>query len=176
MRRIPITAAIALTLLASALAQKPSQSSVYYPAAGDNWQRKPPAEAGFNPELLEQAVAFAKTQETRQPRDFSTQVQNFGALLGPIPKDRAETNGIIIRHGYIVAEWGETSKVDMTFSVTKTFVSTVVGLALDRGLIGSLNDRAKDAVGPEFQVNSFTPNPQLRPAVASDGSGVEWLA
>src|SRR2546428_7819967 len=115
MRRTLITAAIAMTLLASALAQ--SQSSVYFPAAGDNWQRKSPAEAGFSPELLDQAVAFAKTQETKQPRDFSTQVQTFGALLGPMPKERAETNGIIIRHGYIVAEWGDTAQVDPTYSV-----------------------------------------------------------
>src|SRR4249920_1804248 len=104
MKRILITTAIALTLLANVLAQKPSQSSIYYPEPGDRWQRKQPADVGFNPELLGQAVAFARTQESRQPRDFSTQVQTFGALLGPIPKDRAETNGVIIRHGYIVAE------------------------------------------------------------------------
>ncbi len=146
MRRILITTAIALTLLASALAQKPSQSSVYYPAAGDNWQRKPPAEAGFNVELLEQAVAFAKTQETRQPRDFSTQVQNFGALLGPMPKDRAETNGIITRHGYIVAEWGDTAHVDPTYSVAKSFLSTVLGLTLDRGMIKSMDDPVRNYI------------------------------
>src|SRR6266705_387590 len=140
MRRIFITAAIAMTLLASALAQKTSQSPVYYPAAGDNWQRKSPAEAGFNPEQLEQAVAFAKTQETKQPRDFSTQVQTFGALLGPMPKERAETNGIIIRHGYIVAEWGDTAHIDPTYSVAKSFLSTVLGLAIDRGMIKSIDD------------------------------------
>lgn len=140
MRRTLITAAIALTLLASALAQKPSQSSIYYPAPGDGWQRKSPAEAGFNPDLLDQAVAFAKTQETRQPRDFSTQVQTFGALLGPIPKDRALTNGIIVRHGYIVAEWGDTAAVDPTYSAAKSFLSTVLGLTIDRGMIKSIDD------------------------------------
>ena len=146
MRRILITAAIALTLLASALAQKASQSSVYYPAAGDNWQRKSPAEAGFSPELLEQAVAFAKTQETKQPRDFSTQVQTFGALLGPMPKERAETNGIIIRHGYIVAEWGDTAHVDPTYSVAKSFLSTVLGLTIDRGMIKSIDDPVRNYI------------------------------
>jgi CubicO group peptidase (beta-lactamase class C family) len=147
MRRILITTAIALTLLASALAQKPSQTSVYYPAAGGRWQRKPPADAGFNPELLEQAVAFAKTQETtRQPRDFSTQVQTFGALLGPIPKDRAETNGMIIRHGYIVAEWGDTAAVDPTYSVAKSFLSTVLGLTIDRGMIKNIDDPVRNYI------------------------------
>jgi len=148
MRRILILipAAIALTLLASALAQKASQSPVYYPAAGDNWQRKSPAEAGFSPELLEQAVAFAKTQESKQPRDFSTQVQTFGALLGPMPKERAETNGIIIRHGYIVAEWGDTAHVDPTYSVAKSFLSTVLGLTIDRGMIKSIDDPVRNYI------------------------------
>ena len=45
-------------------------------------------------------------------------------------------NGLIIRGGYVVADWGETTRVDMTHSVTKTFLSTVVGLAWQRGLIG----------------------------------------
>src|SRR5712692_1953399 len=131
MRRTLITAIITLTLLASvAIGQKPARPSIYYPSTGDTWQRKTPAEAGFDSALLEQAVAFAKTQESKMPRDFSTQVQTFGALLGPIPKERAETNGIILRHGYIVAEWGDTQHIDPTYSVAKSFLSTVLGLTI----------------------------------------------
>lgn len=145
MRQTRIMAAVALTLFSSVtnavVVQRPAAaSSVYYPGRGDSWQNRQPAEAGFDTELLEQAVAFAKTQETRQPRDFSTQVQNFGALLGPMPKERAETNGIIIRHGYIVAEWGDTAHVDPTYSIAKSFLSTVLGLTIDRGIIKSIDD------------------------------------
>ncbi len=151
MRRTLIAGIILLTLFASVpsavVGQRPAPaSSVYYPAAGDGWQRKAPAEAGFNAELLEQAIAFAKTQESKQPRDFSTQVQTFGALLGPIPKTRAETNGIIIRHGYIVAEWGDTAAVDPTYSVAKSFLSTVLGLTIDRGMIKSLDDPVRNYI------------------------------
>ncbi|MCA1613671.1 MAG: serine hydrolase, partial [Acidobacteria bacterium] len=39
-------------------------------------------------------------------------------------------------------------RVDMTFSVTKSFVSTAVGLAYDRKLIRSLDDRVRDYVAP----------------------------
>jgi CubicO group peptidase (beta-lactamase class C family) len=56
---------------------------------------------------------------------------------------------VIVRHGYLVAEWGEPQRVDMTFSVTKSFVSTVVGLAYDRGLIRDLDDKVKDYVPTE---------------------------
>src|SRR5215510_1565975 len=115
MRRILVASALAVTISAL-LASAGTAKSVYYYPPSDDWQRKPPAELGFNPEMLEQAVAFAKTQESKVPRDFSTQVQTFGALLGPIPKERGETNGIILRNGYIVAEWGDTNRIDPTYS------------------------------------------------------------
>jgi CubicO group peptidase (beta-lactamase class C family) len=57
---------------------------------------------------------------------------------------RAPLNGIIIHHGYVVAEWGETRKVDMTHSVSKTFLTTVVGLAWQKGLIHDITDKARD--------------------------------
>jgi CubicO group peptidase (beta-lactamase class C family) len=53
-----------------------------------------------------------------------------------------------VHKGYIVAEWGEPARVDMTHSVTKTFLTTVVGLAWQRGLIRDLNDRARDYMPP----------------------------
>lgn len=96
--------------------------------------------------LLAQAIAYAKMQESQVPRDFSTQVETFGSLLGPLPKERAETNGVVIRHGYIVAEWGDTKRVDPTYSVAKSFLSTLLGLALDRGLIRSLTDPVRQYV------------------------------
>jgi len=126
--------------------QKTAPEKVYFPEAGDKWQHKSPAESGFDAAAIEQAVAFAKTQETKQPRDFSTQVQTFGALLGPIPKTRAETNGIIIRHGYIVAEWGDTAAADPTYSVAKSFLSTVLGMTIDRGMIKNIDDPVRNYI------------------------------
>ena len=67
----------------------------------------------------------------------------FGEAIGPFA-DRGDPTGIIIHHGYIVAEWGDPSRVDMTHSVTKSFLSTVVGLAVDRKLIHSTNDKVSE--------------------------------
>src|SRR5688572_31458421 len=75
-------------------------AAVYYPAAGDAWQHKQPEAAGMDGALLEQAVAYAKTQASTIPPDFSTQVETFGRVLGPLPKARGEANGLVIRHGY----------------------------------------------------------------------------
>ena len=52
----------------------------------------------------------------------------------------------MVRHGYIVAEWGDTKRVDVTYSVTKSFLSTTVGLAVADGLIRSVDDAVRDYV------------------------------
>jgi CubicO group peptidase (beta-lactamase class C family) len=51
-----------------------------------------------------------------------------------------------VRHGYIVAEWGDTERVDMTFSVTKSYLATLGGLAWGRGLLGDWDDPVGDRV------------------------------
>jgi len=139
-----------LTVAAAASAQ------TYFPGRHD-WQKRSPEEMGMSSLRLKEAIDFAIANESKAPRDLALAHElsdfaraPFGQRIGPTTV-RAPLNGLVVRGGYIVAEWGETSKVDMTFSVTKTFLSTVVGLAYDRGLVGNLNDRAKDHVGPEFQ-------------------------
>lgn len=118
----------------------------YYPPKGDAWQRKSPAQVGMNNAKLDAAIEFAKTRESRVPRDFSTQEQTFGKLLGVMPKERGATNGIILRHGYIVAEWGDTRRVDPTYSVAKSFLSTILGLSIDRKLIKNIHDPVRNLV------------------------------
>ena len=56
--------------------------------------------------------------------------------------------GLVIKDGYVVAEWGDPQRVDMTFSVTKTFLSTTVGLAVMRGLIGDVHDPVRNYMPP----------------------------
>ena len=121
-------------------------SHQYYPPKGDGWQRKHPAQVGMNSAKLDMAVEFAKTRESRVPRDFSTQEQTFGKLLGVMPEERGTTNGIILRHGYIVAEWGDTRRACPTYSVAKSFLSTLLGLAIDRKLIKSIHDPVRNLV------------------------------
>ncbi|MGH9945321.1 MAG: serine hydrolase domain-containing protein [Pyrinomonadaceae bacterium] len=139
-----------VTLFQKASAQtdrgQKAATKFYYPPRGEAWQRKRPEEVGMDAALLARAVAYAKTQESKSPRDFSTQVETFGSMLGPLPKERGESNGLILRHGYIVAEWGDTRRADPTYSVAKSFLSTLLGLTLDRGLIESINDPVRQYV------------------------------
>lgn len=119
----------------------PVTTKTYYPSKGDNWEHRQPEQLGLDAAKLQQAVEWAKTQETTQmKKDFSTQEEIFGTPLGPLPADRAFTNGIILKDGYIVAEWGDTKAVDPTYSVAKSFLSTILGLTIDRGMIQSITD------------------------------------
>jgi CubicO group peptidase (beta-lactamase class C family) len=47
---------------------------------------------------------------------------------------------MILKDGYMVAQWGDIKRVDMTFSVTKSFLSTTALLALDENLIADVED------------------------------------
>jgi CubicO group peptidase (beta-lactamase class C family) len=112
----------------------------YYPPAGQ-WAHKTPAEMGMDPAKLNLALEFMKAHETASPaRDFSDQEIVNGKLLASIPTERAGTNALIIRHGYIVAEFGDTTRPDPTYSVAKSMLSTIAGIAVDRGLIPKVDD------------------------------------
>ncbi|MDX5423632.1 MAG: beta-lactamase family protein [Hymenobacteraceae bacterium] len=129
------------TAVATTQAAGQTTEKVYYPGKGDDWERRSAEEVGMDAARLQEAVDWAKQQETTQiEKDFSTQEEIFGRPLGPLPAARANTNGIIIKDGYIVAEWGDTRAVDPTYSVAKSFLSTILGLTLDRGMIEDVND------------------------------------
>lgn len=126
----------------------------YYPtAAGAVWQRRSPAQAGMDSAQLWSAIEFAVGAESRAPRDLEVAHyqtfgrEPFGFAVGPF-KTRGDPTGVIIRGGYIVAEWGEPDRVDMTFSVTKSFLSTVVAVAYDAGLIRSVHDTVSRYMAP----------------------------
>jgi CubicO group peptidase (beta-lactamase class C family) len=146
MRSGPSLALCALMLGASfiafhhdARAAQPSSAVVYYPPAG-NWARKPAGELGMDAAVLESAVAFAQTRESTREMDFSDQERIFGSMLGSVPDIRAKTNGIVIYKGYVVAEFGDTTWVDPTYSVAKSMLSTVTAIAVRDGQIASLDE------------------------------------
>jgi CubicO group peptidase (beta-lactamase class C family) len=134
--RLFFALAAILAVLAPLAPAKPQAG--YFPPAG-KWERKPPAALGFEAAKLRQAVEYA--QANGSTWDFKTdQVPTFGAVLGPLPNQRAATNGIILRHGYIAAEFGDIQANDPVYSIAKSFLSIVASLAVDRGLIHDVND------------------------------------
>ncbi len=141
--------AFSLLILAAVLVLSVlSYAQTYFPGKWDGWESRKPEQAGMDPRLVERAAAFAMENQNKDPKDLAAVIwSSWGRepgfrLLGPT-QHRGDTSGIIVRHGYIVAEWGDTRRADMTFSVTKSFLSTLAGLALDRGLIRDVHDPVK---------------------------------
>ncbi|RFS14912.1 serine hydrolase [Emticicia sp. C21] len=116
----------------------------YFPPYNE-WQQKRPVEMGLNATKLDEAINFAITNESKNPRNMEVShyqsfgKEPFGNGIGPFA-ERGEPTGLIVYKGYIIAKWGEPERCDMTHSVTKSFLSSVVGLAVERGLIKSVND------------------------------------
>ncbi|MET1258456.1 serine hydrolase [Flagellimonas sp. DF-77] len=123
-----------LLLMASGL----QAQDMHFPERGADWPNG--QEAAFNADRLLKAVQFAKENEYSGSRDLRLAIikgferEPFHELLGPTKK-RGGPAGMILKNGYVVASWGDTKRVDMTFSVTKSFLSTVAGLAFDRRLL-----------------------------------------
>ena len=115
-----------------------AQQAPYYPPAG-LWAKKSPAELGMDPAKLAEAVAWAQTREGNREMDFSDQERIFGTLLGSVPNIRAHTNGVVIYKGYAVAEFGDPTWADPTYSVAKSMLSTVAGVAVRDGKIAALD-------------------------------------
>jgi hypothetical protein len=110
-----------------------------------------PGDAGFDPDKLGKAVIFARDlAETRWPRDLSKGLAASGAnepppwneIIGPT-KPRTGPNGVIMRHGKVLGSWGEIDRADMTFSVAKSYLSILAGLAVSDGRIGNLDDTVR---------------------------------
>ncbi len=127
----------------------------YVPPRGDAWATIRPAEVGMDSARVAVAVAFAQANEIDWLTDMEAQVRRNTARE-PYPDvigetlDRGAQNGMILRHGYIVAEWGDTRRVDMTFSVAKSYLATVAGIAYDRGLL-----RIDEPVGTTVRDGGF---------------------
>lgn len=142
------------------LAQKKNNPPVYFPDA-NVWLTKTPLEVGLDAAKLQEAIAFAQEKESKNPRNLEVSHyqsfgrEPFGEGIGPFA-ERGPATGMIIKNGYLIAQWGEPHRVDMTFSVTKSLLSTVVGLAYDQGLIPNLHDSLYKVIAP-IQIYDATP-------------------
>jgi CubicO group peptidase (beta-lactamase class C family) len=138
-----------------------AEARTYFPGRGI-WKRIEPREAGFDPDRLESAVTNAIESEIKWPQDMNVIIGSidrppYNKPLGPVKK-RGRATGLVVKNGYQVASWGDPERIDMTFSATKSFISILIGLAVDRGLIKSVDDPVVEYV----QHDSFKTNQNRR--------------
>jgi CubicO group peptidase (beta-lactamase class C family) len=106
----------------------------------------------MNPEL-KAISAFAQAHETPWPRDphaapapgqapwgvHQEDPPPYDRLRGPV-HPRGPQSGVVWRRGEEIAAWGEPDRADLTFSVAKTYLALLAGVAQRRGLLPDVNE------------------------------------
>ena len=110
-------------------------SGAYWPTQG--WRSSSPEEQGMHGQMLE---------------DLLTSIRKSGPDLDSL---------LIIRHGYIVSETYfhdyAPDKVHQQYSCTKSFIATLIGIAIDRGLIADTSQPVTDLI-PGYELDDLDPH------------------
>jgi CubicO group peptidase (beta-lactamase class C family) len=90
------------------------------------------------------AIAHAQAHEVPWPRDPAADPARWGVhhedpppfnrLRGPV-HPRGGVSGVVFQDGKEVAAWGEPDRADLTFSVAKTYLALLAGIAHRDGLL-----------------------------------------
>jgi CubicO group peptidase (beta-lactamase class C family) len=127
----------------------------YFPKGTLEWEIVSATEGGFDPSRLKVAVELAQTFESPWPYDLDikgtvpglTDIEKppYNEPLGSY-KQRGCNNGCVIKGGKIAAQWGDVERVDMTFSIAKSYLSVLMGIAIGDGLITNVDALVSDTV------------------------------
>jgi CubicO group peptidase (beta-lactamase class C family) len=95
---------------------------------------------------IEEAVQFASDHETPWTRKIDDKwgihhedPPPWNRLLGPL-HDRGPVSGTIVLDGKTLTSWGEPERADVTFSIAKTYLALLAGIAHDRGLLTDVDE------------------------------------
>ena len=95
-------------------------------------------------EAWQECIDFAAAHEIAWPRDPEREpsrwgihhedVPPFNRLRGPV-QARGGVSGVVWRHGVEALAWGDADRADLTFSVAKTYLALLAGVAHGQGLL-----------------------------------------
>jgi CubicO group peptidase (beta-lactamase class C family) len=99
---------------------------------------------GAAPPAWQECIAYANAHEVAWPRDPHADPAHWGIhhddkppwnrLRGPV-HSRGGVSGVVLQHGSEIVAWGEPDRADLTFSVAKTYLALLAGVAHTRGLL-----------------------------------------
>lgn len=105
--------------------------------------------------VLQDAIAYAQAHEVPWPRDPLSDPVRWGVhhddpppynrLRGPVHA-RGPVSGVVWQHGREVAAWGEPDRADLTFSVAKSYLALLAGVAQGRGLLPDVHEPVVERV------------------------------
>ena len=112
-----------------------------------------PEKVGVQESLLSQAIKFAIQNESKMDRDIGAALEKghfeepwpIGKTIGPV-KSRKAGSGVIIRKSQLIKTWGDVEFVDMTFSISKSYLSLCMGIAVHDGIIPDIHTPIRNIV------------------------------
>ena len=112
-----------------------------------------PKAFGFDEKRLSAAIEYAITHESKMDRDIATALAkgyfeepaDLGHIVRPV-KPRKAGSGAISRSGKFVRFWGDIIYVDMSFSISKSFLSLCTGIAVKNGIISDVNQPVRKTI------------------------------
>src|SRR3990170_1974362 len=150
-----------------------------YEPTREHGESRPPAHLGLDAAGLAAAIAYHRAHESAWRRDFLTESGRYigvadepeapDDVLGPV-RPRGGPNGLIVRRGYVAAEWGDTRRADMTFSAAKSYLAALAGLAGGRGPVPAPHDPPGPRGAPRPPPRPPKASPP-RPAAPGGGAG-----
>jgi CubicO group peptidase (beta-lactamase class C family) len=123
----------------------------------DAWESVEAGATGLDPGGLAEAVAYAEANESAWPRSLYYPDGRYVGIVewnergpwsdiaGPVRARRGPA-GVILKGGRRVAAWGDTRRPDMTFSIAKSYLAVLAGLAHDDGLIPDVDAPVRASV------------------------------
>jgi len=104
---------------------------------------------------LADAIAYAQAHEVPWPRDPAADPARWGVhhddpppynrLRGPVHA-RGPVSGVVWQHGRELAAWGEPDRADLTFSVAKSYLALLAGVAQTQGLLPDVHEPVVERV------------------------------
>jgi CubicO group peptidase (beta-lactamase class C family) len=133
----------------------------YIPDAA-SWDRLSADAVGFDGARLDAAVEFALAHDSSWPQSLYhadgryvgnvewNETGPWSEIVGPV-LPRGGPAGVVLKGGRLLAEWGDTMRPDMTFSVAKSYLAVLAGLAVADGYIANVDEPVGTTVqGPWF--------------------------
>ena len=104
----------------------------------------------MNPkQRFREAIEFSVAHEIGWPRDPLAEPQRWGihhddpppynCLRGPVHA-RGGVSGIVLQHGRVATAWGEPERADLTFSIAKTYLAMLAGVAHGQELLPDVDE------------------------------------
>lgn len=142
-----------------------------------NWERQDPESLGLDAPALRAASQFATENDMPWPEDLtgvnvSTDPPEYAEKLGKM-RPRGGPAGLVLKDGYIVHEWGDIDRVDLTYSATKSYLATVAGIAFDSGLIADI-DRPVAADTSRVTICEVETGQPIKPFESDQNKPITW--